>query len=425
MPFYLDVLGVECTYGAVKVIEGMTFSIGRGCFAGIIGPNGSGKSTLLRCISRALQPARGTVLLEGESLYKMNPREAARKMAVVPQETAVSFPFTVEEIIMMGRSPHLRRFQGESKKDYEITNRSMDLTNTRHLAGRQVTAISGGERQRVIIAKALAQEPELILLDEPTSHLDINQQVEILGLLQRMNRGSGLTILAVFHDLNLAAQFCDLMILMQRGKAFRAGKPEEILTAESIKEVYGTRVLVKKHPVTGRPAIFLLTPEENPGKKGPGRGRVHVVCGGGAGVAVLGQLVERGFTVTAGVLNVGDIDWEAAQHLELEMTEEAPFSDISERSYRENLEMIQRADACVLVGIPFGRGNLKNLEAVLKARIRGKPVLLVEERQIVERDFTGGEATLKYNQLKQRGAVVLRDGSEVPEVLAGLLPAPA
>lgn len=425
MPLYLDVLGVECTCGAVRIIEGMTFSIGRGCFAGIIGPNGSGKSTLLRCISRALKPARGTILLEGESLYKMNPREAARKMAVVPQETAVNFPFTVEEVVMMGRSPHLGRFQAESKRDYEITGRSMDLTNTRHLASRQVTAISGGERQRVIIAKALAQEPELILLDEPTSHLDINQQVEILGLLQRMNRESGLTILAVFHDLNLAAQFCDLLILMQRGKAYRAGKPEEILTAESIKEVYGTRVLIKKHPVTGRPAVFLLTPGEKPGEKGSGRGKVHVVCGGGAGVAVLGQLAERGFTVTAGVLNVGDIDWETAQHLELEMTEEAPFSDISERSYRENLEMILRADACVLVGIPFGRGNLKNLEAALRARVRGKPVLLVEEREIGERDFTGGEATQLYNQLKQLGAVVLRDSSEVPGALAGLLAARA
>jgi iron complex transport system ATP-binding protein len=420
VPFYLDVLGVECSYGAVKVIDGMAFSIKQGCFAGIIGPNGSGKSTLLRCISRALKPVRGTVLLEGESLYKMSPREAARKMAVVPQETAVNFPFTVEEIIMMGRSPHLGRFQAEGKRDYEITGRSMDLTNTRHLAGRQVTAISGGERQRVIIAKALAQEPELILLDEPTSHLDINQQVEILSLLQRMNREGGLTILAVFHDLNLAAQFCDLMILMQKGKAYRVGKPEDVLTVDSIKEVYGTRVLIKKHPVTGRPTVFLLTRREG---EVPGKGRIHVVCGGGAGAAVLGLLAEHGFAVTAGVLNMGDIDWETAKFLELEMTEEAPFSDISDRSYRENMEMIQGADACVLVSIPFGRGNLKNLEAVSRACAWGKPVLLVEEREIGERDFTGGEATLMYNQLKEQGAVVLQGGAEVPEVLAGLLQA--
>jgi len=420
MPLYLDVLGVECAYGAVKVIDGMTFSIGQGCFAGIIGPNGSGKSTLLRCISRTLKPVRGTVLLQGESLYKMSPREVARKMAVVPQETAVNFPFTVEEIIMMGRSPHLGRFQAEGKRDYEITSRSMDLTNTRHLAGRQITAISGGERQRVIIAKALAQEPELILLDEPTSHLDINQQVEILSLLQRLNREGGLTVLAVFHDLNLAAQFCDLMILMHGGKAYRVGKPDEVLTAENIEEVYGTRVLVKKHPVTGRPAVFLLT---RGGLEASGKGRVHVICGGGAGVAVLGLLVERGFTVTTGVLNIGDIDWETAKHLGLEMTEEAPFSDISDRSYRENLEMIQRADACVLVSIPFGRGNLKNLEAVSLARAWGKPVLLVEEQAIEERDFTGGEAVRRYNQLKEQGAVVLQDGAAVPDVLAGLLQA--
>lgn len=420
MPFYLNVLGVECTYGAVKVIDGMTLAISQGSFAGIIGPNGSGKSTLLRCISRALKPVRGTVLLEGESLYSLGSREAARKMAVVPQETAVNFPFTVEEIIMMGRSPHLGRFQVEGDKDFEIAGRSMDLTNTRHLAGRLITALSGGERQRVIIAKALAQEPELILLDEPTSHLDINQQVEILGLLQRMNKESGLTILAVFHDLNLAAQYCDRMVLMQRGQAYQVGKPEDVLTADNIKEVYGTRVLIKKHPVTGRPTVFLLT---QGGQETAGKGRIHVICGGGAGAAVLGLLAGLGYEVSAGVLNAGDIDWETASFLDLRMTEEDPFSDISDRSHKENLEMLRRADACVLVSIPFGRGNLKNLEAASRACEWGKPVLLVEEQEIEERDFTGGEAAQRYNQLKRQGAFVLRDRAEVPDVLAGLLPA--
>ncbi len=406
----LKVHDIECAYGSAKVLNGLTFAIARGGFTGVIGPNGSGKSTVLRCISRVLKPVRGSVLLDEHNLYGLSTLETARKMAVVPQETAVNFSFTVEEVVLMGRSPYLGRFQAEGKKDYEIVARAMELTDTGYLADRLITAISGGERQKVIIARALAQEPEIILLDEPTSHLDINHQIEILNLLQRLNREAGLTVVSVFHDLNLAAQYCKDLILMQRGKIFSLGKPGAVLTAGIIKKVYGADVLVKKHPVTGRPTVMPLArvqPENKP------RGRVHVVCGGGEGAAMLELLVEYGYEVTAGVINAGDIDWETAGLLGIETAEEVPFSLISNKSHAENIRLIKSADACIMVSIPFGRGNLKNLEALALARDWGKPVLVVEERDIGERDFTGGQAGLMYNELKKKGAVVFKDKHEL------------
>ncbi len=406
MSLVLNILDIECSYGAAKVLNGVTFSIEQGDFAGIIGPNGSGKSTLLRCVSRVLKPARGAVMLEEQNLYSLSPRSVAQKMAIVPQETAVNYSFTVEEIIMMGRSPHLGRFQAEGEKDFATVRRAMMLTNTQNLAGRLINALSGGERQRVIIARALAQEPEIILLDEPTSHLDINHQMEILELLKRLNKESGVTVVTVFHDLNLAAQYCQRLVLMQGGQVFALGRPEDVLTAANIKEVYGANVLIRKNPATGRPIVMLLA-HDNPDNFF--KGRVHVICGGGAGAAALGLLVNHGYEVTAGVLNTGDIDWEAGKLLQVRMVEDAPFSTISESSHKRNLELIKKANACVMVSIPFGHGNLKNLEAASLARDWGKPVLLVEEQEIGKRDFTGGRATLDYIKLKEKGAVVLKD----------------
>ncbi|MDD4767161.1 MAG: heme ABC transporter ATP-binding protein [Desulfotomaculaceae bacterium] len=414
----LKINDIECSYGTVKVLNGLTFSVSSGSFTGIIGPNGSGKSTLLKSLSRVLKPVKGTVLLDEKDLYRMDTQEVAKKMAVVPQETAVNFSFTVKDIVIMGRSPHLGRFQSEGEKDFAAARQAMVMTDTLHLADRQITAVSGGERQRVIIAKALTQEPEIILLDEPTSHLDINHQVEILSLLQQLNRENNLTIISVFHDLNQAAQYCDSIILMEKGAVFTVGKPAEVLTAGNIKEVYGANVLVRKHPATGRPSIILLARDSQIDSK---NGRVHVVCGGGAGASLLGLLTGQGYAVSAGVLNAGDVDWETARFLDIRMVEEIPFLPVSERSHQENIELLADADICILANIPFGWGNLKNLEAVSFALEQSKSVLIIEEQDIKERDFTDGKAELLYNGLKKKGAVVLRDEAAVLNTLGDLL----
>jgi iron complex transport system ATP-binding protein len=413
----IEICDVTCKYDTVKVLEEVNFKIRRGSFTGIIGPNGSGKSTLLKIISKALKPNRGTVWLNEQNIYHLKAQAIAQQMAVVPQETVISFPFLVKEVVMMGRSPYLGLWQAEGKRDYVICHQAMQLTNTLPLANRPVTTLSGGEKQRVIIAQALTQEPEVLLLDEPTSHLDINHQLEIMELLQRLNQEQKLTIVAVFHDLNLAAQYCDQIILLHQGKIYALGKPEEVLIKKNIQEVYQTKVLIEKHSLTGRPYLTLL-----PGnifltaqKARLKNKHIHVICGGGAGTNILRFLVSQGYTITAGVLNKGDVDLETAKTLDITVIEEAPFMPVSQASHCLNLEMIQKADACLVACIPFGHGNIKNLEAVAFALEKGKPVFFMEENEndIALRDYTEGKAEKLYQDLIKKGAYPLSDTESI------------
>ncbi len=416
------VIDVSCSYGSVPVLDGITFNVERGTFTGVLGPNGSGKTTLVRCLSRVLKPRRGTVLLEDRDLYTENPRRVARKMAVVPQESDTAFSFTVAEVVLMGRFPHLKMFQKEGEKDFAAAARAMELTGTSHLAGRPVTALSGGERQRVVIARALAQEPEVILLDEPTSHLDINHQLEVLELLKRLSRQENLTVICVFHDLNLAAQYCDRLIVMKEGRIFALGRPEEVLTPQNVRNVFGASVAVRRHPLSGRPLIAVLSGGK--AALGAKKGRVHVIGGGGAGAGIMEILASAGYEVTSGVLNAGDVDWEHARSLGLEVAEEAPFCPISGESHRRNLELIEKAGAVVVANIPFGNGNLKNLEAAGAALGAGIPVIVVEEEPIEERDFTGGLAAALYREIIRKGARLVSDALILPSCLEALAGAP-
>lgn len=254
----LEVLGVRCGYDSVKVLDGVTFRVKEGDFVGVVGPNGSGKSTLLRAVSRVLKISEGTVKLGGKAIDSFSKREIARHVGVVPQNGSVAFPFKVSEVVMMGRSPHLGRFSSEGPRDHSVVRRAMERTGTLHLAGRFLDELSSGERQRVILARALAQEPKLLLLDEPTSHLDINYQVGIMDLIKSLNRAEGITVIVVIHDLNLASQYCDSLIMLKDGKVFAAGTPEEVLTEANVEAVYGTPVLITRHPVMGCPQVVLL-----------------------------------------------------------------------------------------------------------------------------------------------------------------------
>jgi iron complex transport system ATP-binding protein len=243
-------------YDAAPVLSGVTVEIKGGEFMGIVGPNGSGKTTLLRSVSRILKPSGGTALINGRDVFAVPARELARQVGVVPQDTTPAFDFTAMEIVLMGRSPHLGRFQSEGPKDLAIAEQAMKQTGTLDFANRQFAALSGGERQRVVIARALAQEPRAILLDEPTSHLDINYQFEILSLVRRLSKEEGITVLAVLHDLNLAAQYCDRLVMLAEGKIQALGDPTDVLTAENVKRVYGVDVWVQQHPTSGRPYVL-------------------------------------------------------------------------------------------------------------------------------------------------------------------------
>ncbi|MDW7652380.1 MAG: ABC transporter ATP-binding protein, partial [Bacillota bacterium] len=277
----IEIQKLQFAYGQTPILRETTFSIPSGSFMGIIGPNGSGKTTMLKLLSRVLDPAGGTVLLDDRDLAVFAQKELARTMAVVAQDTAAGYLFTVEDIVMMGRAPYLGRFQSETLEDIEIVKTSLEMTGTLHLRHRAVTELSGGERQRVMIARALAQQPDVLLLDEPTSHLDIGYQQEILDLVKHLSTARGLTVAAVLHDLNLAAYYCNDLVLLHEGKIFAAGTPAEVLTAENIAHVYRTRVLVTPHPVLGVPMISLL-PNSHPDSPQE-KHRVHVLAGGGSG----------------------------------------------------------------------------------------------------------------------------------------------
>jgi len=261
--------GVMFRYGgdgaAAWTLDHVSLAVARGEFIGIIGPNGSGKSTLLKLIAKLLQPRSGRITIEGDPLEALTHEAAARRIAMVPQESVLVFPYTVAEIVLMGRYPHQRHERlrpltslgWESEEDRRVAAWAMRQTDVFQLAERPINELSGGERQRTMIARALAQEPEILLLDEPTAYLDLSHQVEIARILRRLNEEHGLTVIMVSHDLNLAAQYCDRIMLIDAGRLIRLGRPEEVIAPELLHDVYRCRVIVDRHPISGRPRVTL------------------------------------------------------------------------------------------------------------------------------------------------------------------------
>ncbi len=258
----LELKNMTCGYDSKFVLQHIDFKVEAKEIVGIIGPNGSGKTTLLRAITRILKLKKGAVLLEGRDIWQMRFKELARKTAVVPQNFG-GVDMSVEEFVLLGRIPHLERLQFfESKMDLLIAERCLSLTDTFKLKDKLMSDISGGERQLALIARALAQEPRLLLLDEPTSHLDITHQVSILDLIKRLNKELGLTVIMVLHDLNLASEYCDRLILLNDGQIHKIGHPDEVLNYQTIEEVYKTIVVVRKNPISSKPCILLVSEEE-------------------------------------------------------------------------------------------------------------------------------------------------------------------
>lgn len=411
----IDVCGVHLAYGAEQILEEVSFRSGAGEFLGIIGPNGSGKTTLLKAMSRVLSPSRGAVLLDGRSLDLFSPRELSRRIAVVPQAAEAGYDFTVSDVVMMGRYPHIGRLGKETAVDREMGYRAMEVTGVLHMKDRSVQSISGGELQRVIIARALAQEPKVLLLDEPTAHLDLGQQI---GILQTMKEMSGkIAVIGVFHDLNYAAHYCDRLIALASHRVLAMGEPVEVLTPSLIHEAFGIRVDVRKNPATGRPFVVPLmavTPAVLPGERLP---RVHVICGGGSGGNLLPVLHAAGYPVTAGVLSVNDSDYTTAVSLGVPVISEPPFAPVSPGGSEELSMVLERTDAVVLTPTTWGEGNIVNLRLVEGF---GGPVFLLGNGKDnpVPLDYTGGEAPALLTRLRENGAVPVDNHGELIVALA-------
>lgn len=420
---YLQVHNVAFSYRAREVLKGITFRVSRGDLVGLIGPNGSGKTTLLRTMCRTLFPKHGRVFLQERDLFTLSTRELAQRLGVVGQEEEADFPFRVWEVVLMGRFPHLVRFREETRADKEKAWRALELTRISHLAERLITELSGGEKQKVLIARALAQEPEVLLLDEPTSHLDINHQIEILDLISHLRHTQKLTVIMALHDINLASQYCDYLILLREGEIFSLGTPEEVITVENMQGVFGNQVWITLHPRHGRPQILLLPRAPASGmiaeageKETFCRPRVHVIGGGGMAAPLLESLVALNYSVTLGTVNINDGDWERGRYLGIKMVEAPPFSLLNATHYEANLELMRQADFIVLADIPFGHGNLLNLKSAYQLLQEGYPVLVINGN-MVGRDFTAGEASRIFAQLLQEGAIVFEHWREVVRYL--------
>ncbi len=244
-------------------LSSLTFSIAAGEILGLIGPNSAGKTTLIRLLTKVLEPAGGEIFLEGQSLGNLSRWELARQVAVVPQEGLPAFPYTVEQLVLMGRYPHAPRRFFERPEDLAVAREAMAATGVLDLASVALETLSGGERQRAIVARALAQDPRLLILDEPTAHLDLRYQAEVVGLLRRLNRERGMTILLVSHDLNLAAELSDRLLLLDAGKIARVGSPEEVLDEALLAEGYGCPVSVEKSLGSRRLLVQVAWPESS------------------------------------------------------------------------------------------------------------------------------------------------------------------
>jgi iron complex transport system ATP-binding protein len=235
---------LDFAYRDQSVLNSISLSVGKGEMIGILGPNGSGKTTLLRILS-GVRTAKGDIQINGRAIRSYSRRELSRLFAVVPQENSISFPYCVAEIVLMGRASHHHPLALEGERDLECARNSMELTDTLSLASRYLHELSGGEKQRVMIARALAQDPQILLLDEPSAFLDLKNQVRVLQLVRKLNRETGLTVVAALHDLNLAALFFPRLLILRDGKIFRDGSPRDVLTENAIEQVYGIRVKVQ------------------------------------------------------------------------------------------------------------------------------------------------------------------------------------
>ncbi|MBI3979874.1 MAG: ABC transporter ATP-binding protein [Chloroflexi bacterium] len=395
-----------------RLVDAVALTAPRARFVGLIGPNGAGKTTLLKAIAGVARASAGLVWLDGADLLRLGRKEAARIVARVPQDPAVPFAFTCLEAVLMGRSPHLGRFAWESGADQTIAQDAMAATDTLQFAERPIGELSGGERQRVFLARALAQQPQLLLLDEPTANLDVSYQIQVLERLRGWV-GEGLTVIAAIHDLDLAARYCDRLVLLASGRIVAEGTPAEVLTPANLWAAFGVRAVVRRDALTAALAVTVLADDAAPG--GEPTGHVHVIGGGGQTAHLLYVLQRAGCRVSTGVLVENDTDFLAAQCLGVETVSVPPYTAVDDAAHRRNADLAAAADAVVLDDIPFGQGNLCNLAAAALAR----RLVVVAGRPPAERDFTGGLATAHLRALEARGIVAAP--SEVLDVVQRLL----
>ena len=403
---------VSFGYGHRPVVRGVTLQIASGEMVGILGPNGAGKSTLLRLGAGALRPQAGVVRLDGVNIQRLTRREVARRLAVAPQEFVVQFAYTVQQIVELGRMPHHDIFGLTRREDAQAVEAALEAAGVEHLADRVFNDLSGGERQRVLIALTLAQEAPILLLDEPTAHLDIRYQIETLDLLRRLNAERKLTVLAALHDLNLAARYFPRLLLF-RETIVADGPPAHVLDAALLSEVYGTPVRVGI--LRGEEHLSVLPPgqDETLVWQASNAGNavapaVHVIAGGGSGELMMRALADAGISFSAGPLNVGDSDYALAQRLAAVCLAEVPYAPVSDDGLAAARARMLAARAVILCPAPLGPGNIGLIEAALEVRRAGRIVALLEPTASGPEDANDVLASVGARDFSGRGAELFR-----------------
>ena len=446
----LQLDAVTFGYGSQPLFAETSLSIAAGEMVGLLGPNGAGKTTLLRLASGAVHPQRGRVLLDGQNLRTLPRREIARRIAVVPQEFNTPFAFTVRELVSLGRTPHSSFLGTENAADRRAIQEALEATGTAPLAERIFNELSGGEKQRVPLAMALTQQPDLLLLDEPTTHLDLKYQLSILELAQRLNQERHITVFAAMHDLNLAARYFPHLILFQRG-IVADGPPVEVLQSRLLSRVY--EVAVEVGILRGATHLSILPPTAASNERrapalpsesvSPSRPIVHLIGGGGSAALLMRGLADANIPFSIGALNIGDSDHALALRLATEVISEQPYAPISLETTAQVRAALKHVRAQILCPVPIGPGNLALLHLALEAARRGLPTVLLEppfdtitessdpadqaaiSAQIAGRDYTGGQGAAAYSALLQAGALIARAVPEAISILSAALSASA
>ncbi len=411
----LEAHGLSVDLGGRAVLSGIDLDLRDGELLAVVGPNGSGKTTLLRTLIGLQKPRSGKVRLLGRAIEELSPSARARRAAWMPQEERPSENLSVADFVGLARFPHIGAFGLETEEDRRAVEDALEACELRDFRDRGVLDLSGGERQRVLFARALAQASPVLVLDEPTSHLDMARQFEVLGYLDRFRRAvPGRAVIVAMHDLNLACRYANRLLWLARGEIAALDTPRASVTSERIYQVFGVETVVQFRE--GQVVVFPpRTSEEPPPPRGAGL-RVHVVCGGGSGEAVLPALVGAGHSVSAGALNLLDSDEALARELHVSAAVEAPFSPLSDPVRAENRRLMRSADAIVVAPVCIGAANLANLEDLLE--LDGpRRIFLLDPPTPGPRDFTGGRGGRDLAELERRGAMRVRDAGALLKCL--------
>jgi len=409
----INVEGIKFGYNESRdVLKDMNFTCRDNRITGIIGPNGCGKTTVLKVIAGFLKPSAGTIRYNEMDSRDVHPVELAKLRAVVEQRIYTPFSFPVYDYVMLGRSPYQKNFQPDSNEDHIIVTESLKDADALHFQNRKINELSGGELQRVMIARALAQEPEFLMLDEPTSHLDIRHQLELMNLLSKLTKEK--SIVCIIHEINQASSYCDDIVITKDGYVLKEGDTKEVLSAQTLEDVFGVLAMQYPQPDGKRNQFAFSLPPE---KKAEVQKKIHVISGEGMGRQIIMSLHSAGFSVTAGILNQGDQDFESAKSIGIDTISAPPFSKYSEKEIIELKKVCDLADTIIVVATNVGYGNISNYEVATGYLDKKEVIFVNPNKNLKKLDLTEGRATELYNLLQLKAKVVENTDEVLEELM--------